>query len=130
MSCSIAPAIGFRSFLETSKRRPHDAGADLPAILAGNADVEDGKYLAIEDLEDVDACRRAAKPERWNEIVGILSDRDRVEFLVARDHRPVGAALVALQRRGGGLREAAKPDRFGDDALAAHPRDLVLGVAL
>ena len=55
-----------RRLFETGKRRPHDARADLPAIAAGDADIEDRQHLAFDDLEDVDAGGRAAKAERRN----------------------------------------------------------------
>ena len=49
---------------------------------------------------------------------------------VAVEHRLRRAALVALQGRRRRLGEPAQADRLGDAALAAHPRDLVHGVAL
>ena len=65
----------------------HYTRADLTAVAAGNANVHDWKHFAFDYLKNVDAGGRAAKAERWDKVVGVFADSDRIEFFVAGDHR-------------------------------------------
>jgi hypothetical protein len=60
----------------------------------------------------------------------MFADHDIVHLKVIGDHRFRRSALIALQREGGCLGQAAETYRLDDDAFAAHPGDFVRRVAV
>src|SRR5262249_6762516 len=127
---AIVLTICLSSGFKTGKRRTDYAGAYLTTITTGNADIHYPEHPAFNHLKNVHTCKRVAKAKGRNEVVWIFPHCDRVQFLVAGNHRLVGATLIGLQGGSRCLSKSAETDRLGNDAFASHPSDLVIAVSL
>jgi len=122
--------VDFARALEYHLGRTNDTGTDLATVAARDSNVHDRHDICIDYPEDVDGRRCTPITQIGNVKVRVLAHGDIVEIQVTPDHCFRRAALVFLQWERGSLGETTESHGLGNNALATHPGDLVLIVAL